>query len=206
MKNEKELKSWPIKGSSSRRVVARNISCFAIPRTETLRGDDMARRAFTLIELLVVVLIIGILAAIALPQYQKAVDRARMIQLVTLTTAAKNAQEEFYLANGTYSQDWDSLSISFSGTANGRSLTTEGYNLTFTPYVANSTPESIYARDSRLPGVLLIVAYSHSGFSFWDNVKACYATKTNSRAVDLCRLISGQSTGEDNGSEYVFKF
>ena len=87
-------------------------------RTTTLGNDDTstsgrtAREGFTLMELLVVVLIIGILAGVALPQYETAVLKSKMNSIVPLVRAIKNANEVYYMANGKYTDNLNDLDIS----------------------------------------------------------------------------------------------
>ena len=71
------------------------------------------KKGFTLIELLVVVLIIGILSAVALPQYQKAVWKSRASQLYVSAKSLATAQEVYYLANGNWAKSFSDLDLSF---------------------------------------------------------------------------------------------
>ena len=61
-----------------------------------------ARAGFTLIELLVVVLIIGILAAIAVPQYFKVVEKGKFAESMQWLSSLKGAQERYLSKNGNY--------------------------------------------------------------------------------------------------------
>ncbi len=154
------------------------------------------QKAFTLIELLVVVLIIGILAAVALPQYQKAVLKSRYATLKTTVSAIEQAQEIYYLANGTYATNWDELSIDtppFTHETNGVRYFSWGWCWT-------QTNEEGYARAycqyKQQIGYAKIFQHStqHAG------TQACCAyNRTNLQSIDnkICQQESGLSSPSD---------
>ncbi len=86
---------------------------------------------FTLIELLVVVLIIGILAAVALPQYQKAVDKTRIGNYVAHIKQIVRAEQVYHMENGEYTPQLADLDVDVTKickTRGGACASNELYN------------------------------------------------------------------------------
>ena len=84
---------------------------FAVPYRPARRRK--MKKGFTLIELLVVVLIIGILSAVALPQYTIAVEKSRMAEANVILKSLTDACSVYYMANN--GEDdycrWDNIDI-----------------------------------------------------------------------------------------------
>ncbi|MBR3632742.1 MAG: prepilin-type N-terminal cleavage/methylation domain-containing protein [Elusimicrobiaceae bacterium] len=73
------------------------------------------KQAFTLIELLVVVLIIGLLSAIALPQYEKAIWKSKAANLQLLTRRIGEEHQIYYDDNATCATSFAAIDTSLDG-------------------------------------------------------------------------------------------
>ena len=149
------------------------------------------KQAFTLIELLVVVLIIGILAAVALPQYKVAVLKSRYAAIMPLSRTIKDAEERYYLANGKYTTLFEDLDLDYTNVSGNYWYLKNGYcSLTYTSGaivcgITNINPELYYQ-----------IFFTHINNADAGKIFCLVSTSTNSTdniASQVCRSVSGKS-------------
>ena len=142
------------------------------------------KKGFTLIELLVVVLIIGILAAIALPQYQKAVEKARMAEAIIQVRALAEAEKRYFLENGQYATTFDNLDITFPGTPEPETNATVMWQNNIYLVVNAIDSGDVYAASHKNPykdGLW----YIH--YDLANNKLYCAAYKTDTKSNNFCK-------------------
>ena len=159
-------------------------------RISTLRDDDnnkgTIKAGFTLIELLVVVLIIGILAAMALPDYQRATEISRVGAALSFSRAFRDSVDRYYMQNGHFPSSPDTLDIGLTKcpkyfSCSYHELTTQGkfqidrqngpfaYGIITRSAVSPALPNTIY----------------------------CYALRSNKKGVEFCEHWGEDATPGD---------
>ncbi len=137
------------------------------------------KQGFTLMELLVVVLIIGILSSVALPRYQLAVRKTKASAALAFSEKLSDAQSLYFLANGAYPPDMESLDITvpvvkpymFMLGDNGFTVRAHSYN------------------DSNLPAFNVFGAHAGGPYDHLINQRFCVAENDN--AVAVCKALGG---------------
>ncbi|MBQ3666813.1 MAG: prepilin-type N-terminal cleavage/methylation domain-containing protein [Elusimicrobiaceae bacterium] len=168
----------------------------------------MNKTGFTLMEMLVVVTIIGILASIAIPQYQQAVLKSRYVKMMPLVKSLKQAEEEYYLMHREYAYDFNELGFRFNGalgsstcgSAEGRdrsaAMRGEGFVLRINENDGLPTIDA-----ALMDGTNTLTAYliyldhpTGGGMSPWSSTRFCYCYNgCPTKYYKLCASVSGSS-------------
>lgn len=147
------------------------------------------KSGFTLIELLVVVIIIGLLAAIALPQYRKAVVRSKFHALMPIAKSLANSNEAYYLEYNNYTEDPAELPVQGKQDPYPDGTTVELFN-------DPSTLSFVRAGNSSIPNIRYVVTQKHSATS----PDSSWCEANDDAGKELCKSFMGGNSAEAEGS------
>jgi len=153
-----------------------------------VQHDNSKAIGFTLVELLVVVLIIGILAAVAVPQYEKAVEKGRSAQAITLIKALAQAEEVYFMEHGTYTTQFNELDLGIDINASAYSTRDWQFSL---KNVTKSVPRIYAERTAYMndaPGEHFV------GYDLLNKQMYCAADKTNTKGTRFCKNYASTSS------------
>ncbi len=154
--------------------------------------NDGGEKGFTLIELLVVVLIIGILASVAVPYYQSAVEMSRVASALAWGRAVMNAQDRFYMQNNRYASTVEALDVSVSQCPKGFSCN-ETFMADDKKYEINRSGGPFFYQ--------LVFSFAFRGGNDWSGRIYCAAQINNQKGIDFCRRWGDDSPISD--SQYI---